>query len=241
MADDDMSTKRCSKCSARFPLNAFARNRIRADGRELWCRPCKNACSRAAAASATPEKKAQLLAVKRTWRKANRDKVNGYTRAWQLRNPEKVRANSDDWAAANRHRIRARQKAAYQADPVKASNRRAAYRARDPQKHLKVIRAWSRANKQKVATYTRARRALKKTAEGCHGLDDVLSILAAQGGRCAYCRAKLGSKYHVDHIVPLSKGGSNDRRNIQVTCAHCNLSKLDKHPLDYARRIGLLL
>lgn len=30
---------------------------------------------------------------------------------------------------------------------------------------------------------------------------------------------------HVDHIVPRSRGGQNDRRNLRLLCGTCNLSK----------------
>ena len=65
-----------------------------------------------------------------------------------------------------------------------------------------------------------------------------------QKGKCAYyatCRKSIRNGFHIDHILALSKGGSNWIRNIQLTCASCNLSKQAKHPLVFARQIGLLL
>lgn len=44
--------------------------------------------------------------------------------------------------------------------------------------------------------------------------------------RCAYCNKPLfPDKYHVDHIRPLSRGGSNDLDNLCLACPKCNLSK----------------
>jgi 5-methylcytosine-specific restriction endonuclease McrA len=43
------------------------------------------------------------------------------------------------------------------------------------------------------------------------------------GGRCAECGSKERLEY--DHIIPLSKGGSNTERNIQLLCEHHNRSK----------------
>ncbi|WP_214770767.1 HNH endonuclease signature motif containing protein [Exiguobacterium sp. s133] len=41
---------------------------------------------------------------------------------------------------------------------------------------------------------------------------------------CAHCGRKDGS-FHVDHIVPLSRGGTDELKNLQLLCAQCNLKK----------------
>lgn len=41
---------------------------------------------------------------------------------------------------------------------------------------------------------------------------------------CQHCGTSSG-KFHVDHIVPLSKGGLDDISNLQFLCETCNLTK----------------
>lgn len=81
--------------------------------------------------------------------------------------------------------------------------------------------------------HMRNRRARAMKAEGTHNKDDVISIGLSQGWLCTYCSADISSKWHVDHIVPLSRGGSNWPSNLQCLCAPCNLSKWAKTHDEY--------
>ena len=51
----------------------------------------------------------------------------------------------------------------------------------------------------------------------------------AHGWRCACgCREQLTFDYHVDHIVPLFKGGTNDESNLQPLNPKCHLLKTSR-------------
>ena len=45
-------------------------------------------------------------------------------------------------------------------------------------------------------------------------------------GRCVECDSKENLEF--DHIIPVSRGGSNTERNIQILCGKCNRVKSDK-------------
>ena len=48
----------------------------------------------------------------------------------------------------------------------------------------------------------------------------------AQGGKCMYCGRKPGiDLMDVDHKNPVAKGGSDQKRNLQVLCRSCNTRK----------------
>lgn len=42
---------------------------------------------------------------------------------------------------------------------------------------------------------------------------------------CEKCKKECEDNYHIDHIKPVSKEGNNDYGNLQILCAHCNLTK----------------
>lgn len=42
---------------------------------------------------------------------------------------------------------------------------------------------------------------------------------------CEKCRQFTGLKFHIDHIIPNSKGGDNSYKNLQLLCPQCNSEK----------------
>ena len=51
-------------------------------------------------------------------------------------------------------------------------------------------------------------------------------MYAAQGGKCAGCQHPLPQRcLAIDHILPRSKGGSDDPSNLQLLCQFCNTTK----------------
>lgn len=59
-------------------------------------------------------------------------------------------------------------------------------------------------------------------------------IFARDGYRCVYCGAK-GVPLQCDHIIPQSRGGSNDPANLATACRMCNRSKADRTPEEWRR------
>lgn len=81
--------------------------------------------------------------------------------------------------------------------------------------------------KPKSAEVKRAARQLRRSPVGS-GRFTAAELRAkgeAQGWRCHWCGADCKENYHVDHIQPLSKGGSNRIENICIACPTCNLKK----------------
>lgn len=51
---------------------------------------------------------------------------------------------------------------------------------------------------------------------------------------CAYCGAR-GGKLECDHILPVSRGGTDDLRNLNAACLSCNRSKRNKTLQEWQR------
>lgn len=89
--------------------------------------------------------------------------------------------------------------------------------------YKKAQRAWYDKRKKEGRhldhKYRRRARELLSTASG-----DV--IKRPNVGFCYYCKKKvIGSSLHMDHVVPLSKGGAHASYNLVVSCSTCNVKK----------------
>lgn len=79
------------------------------------------------------------------------------------------------------------------------------------------------------------RRAIKKEATTQHfSYEDLRIFWLGQNildDRCYYCSKTLpDGPEHIDHYIPLAKGGTHEPVNLRPSCAPCNLSKSDKLP-----------
>jgi 5-methylcytosine-specific restriction endonuclease McrA len=56
------------------------------------------------------------------------------------------------------------------------------------------------------------------------------------GEKCAYCGVKLSTyTATLDHVIPLSRGGSDEPRNLVWCCKKCNYSKGNKLPYEWLK------
>lgn len=142
---------------------------------------------------------------------------------WRESNREAHRAYSRKWTAENQERCRQR------------------YEANKEDRRAYAI-AWAKANPEKRRANEAARRARVNGAEGRYTEADIDRIWKAQKCKCAICKVKLKrDELEVDHITPLTKGGSNRPSNLQALCKSCNASKGAKDPIDFARYLGMLV
>ncbi len=100
---------------------------------------------------------------------------------------------------------------------------------------------WRKENPKKRVAYEAKRRSLKIGSFGSFTVEDVDRIMSLQKNKCANCQCCVLGGYHVDHVNPLSKGGSNGPENIQILCPNCNQRKHAKDPIQWAKENGKLL
>lgn len=104
---------------------------------------------------------------------------------------------------------------------------KAAWRENNREYQNQLVREWAEKNPEKRRQSVRFYRERKRQAGGTFGKYDLEEMLIAQSGRCNICRDLL-VRYEVDHMTPVSRGGSNSAENRQLLCPSCNKRKADK-------------
>lgn len=230
-------TKVCRKCGAAYSGSK--------------CRPCANIVA-AAYRAKFPEK---VKAAVDAWNAKNTEAVRLRNKAYRTGNSERLRQRRIVYCIENASEIKLRvaeyakrnaeqiskQKAIYylKSRPrIRGAHRE--YYAKNSDKIRSSTAAWARANGDKRRVITQNRRARKLGGKLSRGL--CAKLMRLQKGKCACCHVNLKvSKYHLDHIQPLSKGGKHADSNIQLLCAHCNSSKSARDPIDFMQSRGFLI
>lgn len=101
-------------------------------------------------------------------------------------------------------------------------------RNKDKVNEYKRLRYSSEDGYLKVLNLSSRRRALKlSTSDGTITARSLKDLLVKQDYKCAISGKKL-SKFDLDHIIPLSKGGLHSISNVQFISPSINRSKKDK-------------
>jgi 5-methylcytosine-specific restriction endonuclease McrA len=127
---------------------------------------------------------------------SNKERVRVLGAAWRLANPERAKTSIESWRLNNRARRNA------------------------------VAAKWIKANPEFNQEKSRRRRA----RVAGNGVEPVTKahlklLFDAQDGCCRYCRTPLGEDKHLDHRIPIARGGPHAPSNVCWSCPSCNLKK----------------
>lgn len=230
-------------------------------------RPCKNCGSNewyknGACASCQKERG-------RKWYQQNKDKAKVNSRRWQQDNPDKVKEHGRQWRQRNpgsskKGVLKWRQNPD---NRKKESERNQQYYRDNTDKARVWRRRWARQNPDKIHEYQqqrvrdrdreriqrkqwrwqhpdreRAQQNRRRTREtiagGAFTAAEWKALVEHYDNKCLCC-GRNDVHLTVDHIVPVSKGGTSNIENLQPLCHSCNSRKGNK-TLDYRPDSGLV-
>jgi hypothetical protein len=145
---------------------------------------------------------------------ANPEKHHEQVRKWQQANPEKVCEKSRRWQQAHWKKKQKYDRKWYQANS---------------ERQCETARKWQQANPEKAREHRRTAgiktHCKRKQAEGSYTTQEWIDLREKYDNRCLCCgrhQSELDRTLERDHIVPLSKHGTNWISNIQPLCHDCN-------------------
>lgn len=179
-------------------------------------------------------------ARKAEYHKNNLDACRAKNREYNLANREKRRAAAAEYRKNNPDKIKSSRAAYKEKNHEQIKARDAARHAENREKRNAKIAEWRRANKDVVLTHNRNRRA-KEISSGKLSVGIRERLFSLQRGKCACCGLPLGDDYHLDHRIPLARGGSNTDDNMQLLRKLCNIKKKARDPIEFMQSKGFLL
>lgn len=205
-----MHCKVCKGCGVEKDLAAFYAAARNLDGRMGKCKSCvkssvrENRRIREQKYAEYERSRANLphrVEARRKYHEEHKEEIATYKRAW-------TKANSDRMASYKR-----------------------AYYEQNREEVIARSKEWVENNLEKVkqfkANNSRKRRAAKHESCGNFTAVEFKELCERYGNRCLSCGA-ADIALEADHVVPLTRGGSDDIDNIQPLCGACNRSKFVK-------------
>lgn len=195
--------------------------------------------------------------------KANPERKRKQAAAWIAEmSPDKLAA----WKQRRREADRRQYRAKLEEKRAKAAAKMQRLRERNPSKYQKIARryrlkhadrinaalrrrneedleyanrrrmhsaAWVKRNPEKARLLWLKRHWRHRCARGRATTEQIQARIAYYGGRCAYCS---NTYEHLDHAIPLARGGTNWPANIRPACSRCNLTK-GAHTVEQFQRL----
>jgi 5-methylcytosine-specific restriction endonuclease McrA len=223
----------CTKCFTEKPVADFYADKSRASGHYPSCRGCVKA----------------RVNTKYATDGNYRERVKANTRATVAKDPEKKREGDRQYRIEQGDAYRAKKRAYYAANRTERRAQQREYRNANIEVERERTRIWTQDHREEKRAMDRAyqkthpevyrasrlrRKARKANAAGTATTAQVEARIAYYGHRCWMCG---GPFEHVDHVIPLARGGTNWPANLRPACATCNLKKGAKPYTSVTRKV----
>lgn len=144
-------------------------------------------------------------------------------RKWYTENTEQEKLRMQEWGRQNADKHR----------KIKSK-----WQTRNRKRHNAQSAEWRQRNPEYGTSYQSFRRAavLAVTVDAPKAIRSFYSMVKrAKRIKCRWCgKLVRKSDRHVDHVVPLSRGGAHGVSNFCCSCSRCNLRKNNKLPHEFS-------
>jgi len=190
----------------------------------------------------------------RQYHMENKEKLNEYSRnKWNINKDEINKKRRENYVYTeemkkrdriyyrkNLERIKIKNKNYYEENKDKCRELKAKWRKENIDRYRKYCREYYNKTKfirkEKIKIQWNNRRVLVKNCEGNYTIEQWEKCLEFFEYKCAYSGKELADKETIDHIIPLSKSGTNYIWNLCPCSGSCNSSKRNFELEDWYRK-----
>lgn len=167
---------------------------------------------------------------------ARKKKASEAQKRWRAANKEKVAILAKAYAQKNRAKITEKDRQRRAADPERYKKQHQEYYQKHKERLLEQKREWIKKNPNHRSQVDRRRRArIANNGYEKYTEEDVIELY---GSNCYLCDGPINLEaerqtgrsgweegLHIDHFIPISKGGPDTLANVRPTHGRCNLIK----------------
>jgi 5-methylcytosine-specific restriction endonuclease McrA len=214
-------SKTCKGCGVGKDLSEYYKHPRMADGHLNKCKVCvsarvrENRRERLEQYAQYERSRANLphrAEARRKYQEAHKEKISEYKKRWAAENEDSVSDSRLKHYESNRDEVIARSKKWAEGNPEKV--------------------------RQAKTNNLRKRRAVRHASRGNFTVEEFKELCESYGHKCLAC-GDTEAVLEADHVVPLTKGGSDNISNIQPLCGSCNRKKFVKI-IDYRLNTNIL-
>lgn len=245
--------KQCRKCpqNGLQDINNFPKDKNSKDGHYSYCKACSNARVK----KYYQENRESKLEYAKEHHELNKERIKEYRKGYNKINSKKrveyqkeyERLNKEvvlekkreyrkrtavhryqynkEYVETHKQEVKQRLQAHYLANRARILQRVANYRINNLEKVRETKRIYHAKNRDKVLVRRQKRRG-RRRAGGSFSAQEWRNLKVLCNHACLCCgKSEPEIKLTLDHVIPLSRGGSNTIDNIQPLCLTCNLKK----------------
>lgn len=180
------------------------------------------------------------LEAARRFREKNRDKVNAYMREFRKKRQDILNAQDRSYEVTCvgcgkvfRQKLLCGPRKKWCGDACIKRTYTASRKKENPRFRYEYFAEWRSKNRERLSRRTQMYRAKSRASGGSFTQEEWNALLKSTGHCCLRC-GRSDVKLTVDHVVPVTLGGTGDIANIQPLCHSCNASKNNKI-IDYRK------
>lgn len=254
--EQEITTKLCNTCKIEKPFSGFYKDKSKKYGIASQCKQCKIEYQKRNPEIAFETRHKSYLkhkdkrnAKSAEYHAAHSSEIHERKRTHYAENSESIQLRKNTQRREHPEVSRAYGAWYYSTHKEEISEYGKRYWIENKEEQSEKYKQWALANPDKIRIKSHSRRALEINAEGSHTGEELIELWYKQSGLCYWCDVKLkelfdnpdndnGAKPHLDHVIPLKRGGSNYISNLRWTCSYCNLSKGSKLPSEWSGSNG---